>query len=77
MDDEMHDGRNSSLQERVNLLNRKGYRGFTVKSCNRKWDGVEVKVVNSSGKVFTSDGEALDEAYENVIEEIDLHLDSG
>lgn len=76
MNDAMHNERESSLQERVNMLNRMGYRGFTVKSCNRKWDGVEVKVVNSSGKVFTAEGETVDEAYGNVIEEIDLLLDS-
>ncbi|PWN08182.1 hypothetical protein [Rhodohalobacter mucosus] len=76
MVDETYHDRESSLQERVNMLNRRGYRGFSVKSCNRKWDGVEVKVVNSSGKVFTAIGETVDEAYGNVIEEIDLLLDS-
>lgn len=76
MFDEYDSERTSSLQERVNLLNRMGYRGFTVKSCNRKWDGVEVKVVNSSGNVFSSEGESLDEAYENIIDQIDHFLDS-
>lgn len=76
MIDEFQNERASSLQERVNLLNRMGYRGFTVKSRKRKWEGVEVKVVNSSGKVFSSEGETLDEAYENIIDQIDLFLDS-
>jgi len=76
MADETYNDRQSSLQERVNMLNRMGYRGFSVKSCKRKWDGVEVKVVNSSGKVFSAEGETVDEAYGNVIEEIDLMMDS-
>ena len=76
VDESTYNERESSLQERVNMLNRMGYRGFSVKSCNRKWEGVEVKVVNSSGKVFTAEGETVDEAYGNVIEEIDLLMDS-
>ena len=76
IDESTYNERESTLQERVNRLNRMGYRGFTVKSCNRKWEGVEVKVVNSSGKVFTAEGENVDEAYRNVIDEIDLLIDS-
>lgn len=67
--------RESNLQERVNMLHKQGYRGFSVSGSNRKWDGVKVAVSNKEGKVLIAEGETPDEAYENAIELIDYTLD--
>lgn len=76
MYDEMNHGRVSTLQERVNVLKDQGYRGFTILSSHRKFDGVEVVVSNSKGKELKAEGETLDEAYENAVEIIDYTLDN-
>ncbi len=75
MADQFDNTRESSLQERVNLLHKQGYRGFSVAESNRKWDGVRVSVSNKHGKVLVAEGETPDEAYENAIELIDYTLD--
>lgn len=64
----------SVLQERVNRLKDEGYRGYTVTSAKRsdKWEGVKVTVKNSKGKELKAEGETVDEAYENIIELIDI-----
>lgn len=73
--DEMNEGRESALQERVNYLKDQGYRGFTVKSTKKKFEGVEVIVENDKGKVLTAEGETPDEAYENTVELIDIAVE--
>lgn len=66
----------SVLQERVNLLKNKGYRGFKLVSGRSKSsDIIMVTVKNGKGVQFTSEGETPDEAYENLIERIDMMLD--
>lgn len=77
MSNMMNGNSESVLQERVNRLKDEGYRGFTVISAKRsdKWDGVKVTVKNSKGKELNAEGETVDEAYENVIEFIDIAVD--
>ncbi len=66
----------SVLQERVNLLKDQGYRGFKlVGGRSKSADVVLVTVENGKGVQFTSEGETPDEAYENLIERIDMLLD--
>jgi hypothetical protein len=77
MTEDFNTNRESNLQERVNILHKQGYRGFTVTGSNRKWDGVKVAVSNKEGKVLIAEGETPDEAYENVIELIDYTLDDA
>ncbi|WP_069130100.1 hypothetical protein [Rhodohalobacter halophilus] len=77
MFDEMNSGRESTLQERVNTLTKQGYRGFTIDVSKKKFDGVRVTVTNEKGKKLSADGETLDEAYENVIELIDIAADEA
>lgn len=69
--------RESALQERVNLLKESGYRSFNVVSAKKsdKWAGVKVVVKNKKGRELTGEGETMDEAYENVIELIDIAMD--
>lgn len=75
--EEMNDGRESTLQERVNHLTRQGYMGFSIEEKKKKFDGVEVTVKNQKGKQLTAEGETLDEAYENAIELIDIAVDDA
>ena len=66
----------SVLQERVNLLKDQGYRGFKLAGGRPKSsDVVMVTVENGKGVQFTAEGETPDEAYENLIERIDMLLD--
>ena len=70
-------GRESTLHERVNRFKDKGYRGFKPVSGKSVMEGsVKVKAKNSEGLELIAEGDTLDEAYENMIERIDLALDS-
>jgi len=61
----------SRIQERINILKNKGYLGFSVVNTKRKWDGCEVTARDDTGKVITSEGESVDEAYKALIDRID------
>lgn len=63
------------LHERTRILNDRGYRGFSVISINQEWQDTRVTVKNSSGKTISASGETKEEAYQNIIEKIDLFLD--
>ncbi|MEX0944033.1 MAG: hypothetical protein WD513_02065 [Balneolaceae bacterium] len=66
----------SVLQERVNLLKDQGYRGFTtVGGRSKPAEIVQITAENEKGIQFTAEGETPDEAYENLIERIDLMMD--
>ena len=69
------DYRESALQERINLLRENGYRGWYITGASRKWDGVQVTIMNKRGNSLVAEGETIDEAYENAIELIDLAID--
>lgn len=68
--------RESNLQERINILKKIGYCGFTITGSQSKYDGVKVSVESSKGKTLKAEGETLDEAYENAIETIDYYVDN-
>lgn len=69
--------RRSALQERVNILKTGGYRGFRLFKGSQKPEySFEVSASNSKGLVLIAVGDTLDEAYENLIERIDVTLDS-
>ena len=68
--------RESVIQERVNILKDQGYRGFHLEKGHQKAEeSYEVEAANAKGVRLTSDGDTLDEAYENMIEKIDYTLD--
>lgn len=70
-------GRRSALQERINILKTKGYRGFRLSKGSQKPEySFEVSASNSKDQVLIAVGDTLDEAYENLIERIDITLDS-
>lgn len=76
MDESILD-RRSALQERVNILKTNGYRGFRVSKGSQKPEfSFEVSASNPKGLVLIAVGDTLDEAYENLIERIDMTLDS-
>lgn len=63
------------FHERANILREQGYQGFTVSNKRNKWDGVQVTVENSDGRTVSAWGETQEEAYTNVIDNIDRLLD--
>lgn len=63
------------LHERSRILNDQGYRGFTVKRISQEWRNTQVTVTDGNGKTITASGETKEEAYQNIIEKIDLFLD--
>ena len=68
--------RKSALQERVNNLRTRGYRGFRISKGKEKPEfSVEVSAINSAGVLLIAIGDTLDDAYENLIERIDITLD--
>ena len=69
------EGRDNIMHERVTMLEKEGYRGFTLKNIKKKWDGVIVTVSNSDGRSFTESGETAEEASKKVIDKIDTLLD--
>lgn len=75
MDEEMDRGLDSVFHERINMLKDQGYRGFEVSGGHQTPGGVEVIVKNQKGRTLSTQGESMDEAYENMIELIDHVLD--
>jgi hypothetical protein len=69
------EGRDNILHERVSLLEKEGYRGFTLNKIQKKWDGVSVTVKDNDGRTFTESGETSEEASKKVIDKIDTLLD--
>lgn len=67
----------SAIQERVNILKTKGYRGFRIARGNQKPEySIEVCASNKTGIMLIAVGDTIDEAYENLIERIDITLDN-
>lgn len=65
------------LQERVNILKRKGYRGFHLSNeLGKLKDTVEVGARSKTGVMLIAIGDTLEEAYENLVQRIDTTLDS-
>lgn len=69
------DGRDNILHEQVSMLEKEGYRGFSLKQSQKKWGGISLTVKNSSGRTVTESGEAPEEAAKNIIDKIDTILD--
>jgi hypothetical protein len=69
--------REATLHERVNRFKDEGYRGFSPAGGRGRMEGsVKVRARNAKGTELNAEGETLDEAYENLIELIDITLDS-
>lgn len=69
------EGRDNILHERVSMLEKEGYRGFSLKQSKKNWDGVSLTVKNSSGRTFTESGATSEEAAKKIIDKIDTLLD--
>ena len=64
------------VQEHVTILKTKGYRGFRI--SNEKEiieNAIEVGAKSKNDIMFIGTGSSLEEAYENLIERIDITLD--
>lgn len=68
--------KSSTLQERVNILKDQGYHGFhLVGGKGKAENSIEVKAKNAKGITLSAQGDTVDEAYENLIDRIDIWLD--
>lgn len=63
------------FHERPHLLASRSYRGFSVKSKEKHWDGLKITVANKKGMKISGSGETEDEALKKCIDQIDLFLD--
>ncbi|MFH5832718.1 hypothetical protein ACG2F4_13020 [Halalkalibaculum sp. DA3122] len=63
------------FHERISILQKQGYRGFSVHKVRKKWDGVQVTARNDSGRTVSGFGETNEEAHIKVIEKIDEALE--
>lgn len=67
--------RDTIFHERPDLLSKQGYRGFTLNSSKKHWDGVKITAVNGKGMRITASGETQKESIKKLIDQIDLFLD--
>lgn len=68
--------RESTLHERVKILKTEGYRGFQIIKGNQNPEySIEVSASNKKGVLLIAVGDTIDDAYENLIERIDITLD--
>ncbi|MDZ7691121.1 MAG: hypothetical protein U5K69_08290 [Balneolaceae bacterium] len=67
--------RDNIFHERIAMLRDHGYRGFRVQKTQQLWDGVEVTAQNYRGRAISAAGETKDEAYTELIDQIDLALE--
>lgn len=65
----------SVLQERVNILKTKGYRGFRLSGEGPREQRNEVGARSRTGLMLIAIGNTLDEAYVNLVKRIDQTLD--
>ncbi|MCW9705718.1 hypothetical protein [Fodinibius salsisoli] len=68
-------GQESVFHERPHLLSTKGYRGFSIKERAQHWDGIKIMASSKGGKSISATGSTEEEALQNLIDYIDLHLD--
>lgn len=69
------DNRENVFHERTTILKDQGYRGFFVTGVVEEWENMRVTVKNKSGKTIEASGETKEEAFQNVIEKIDILID--
>lgn len=67
--------RSPVFHERVSMLQKKGYRGFTVKKIQEGFSGVQISVKNNAGRIISESGETNEEAFKKIIDKIDLILE--
>lgn len=63
--------RNPVLHNKIDILNDRKYRGFTVTDCNFTWNGFEICVENPSGTKLEAKAKTKEEACEKIINLID------
>lgn len=63
------------FHERPHLLSSKNYRGFSVKSKERHWNGIKITASTKKGMKVSAIGETEEEALKKLIDQIDLLLE--
>lgn len=66
------------FRERIAMLRNHGYRGFVITNIRKEWgDGVQVTARNDAGRSVTAGADTNDDAYQKIIDDIDLLLDES
>lgn len=55
--------RDTALRERIELLEKQSYQGYTISGNRAKWNGFELFAKNRSGRPLSTSGETLEEAF--------------
>lgn len=63
------------FHERPHLLASRSYRGFSVKSKEKHWDGLKITVANKKGMTVSASGDTEEEVLKKCIDQIDLLLE--
>ncbi|MFN1834155.1 hypothetical protein AB2B38_002740 [Balneola sp. MJW-20] len=63
------------FNERIRLLKENGYRGFHISEIHQDWDGFSITVKNESAKIISTNGETQEEAFQGIIDKIDMIFD--
>src|SRR5690625_5764 len=72
MADDRDKDRDYVFHERINILKRRGYRGFNVARESSSPAGeIELTAMSQDGKVLTATGETREEALKKIIDRID------
>ncbi len=69
--------RENLFHERVNILQKQGYRGFIVTSEKNKGPVIEVSATNLKGRILSASGDTKEEAFKNMIDLIDTTFDGS
>lgn len=70
-------GHDVVFHERITILEKYGYRGFTISSGRMTPGGIEIEAENAPGLSLKAEGETKVEAYKKLIDFIDLSLDEA
>lgn len=67
--------RDNVFHERQKILAKRGYCGFKITGVKKQWGSAVVTAKDKNGRRVTGTGETMEEAYQQIIESIDLLLD--
>ena len=63
------------FNERIRLLKDGSYRGFHLSEVHQDWDGFSITAKNDAGKVLSTTAETQEEAFQKMIDKIDVIFD--
>lgn len=64
-------------QKQINILNKQGYREFTIISLSKEWEGFWILARNDNGLIISASGNTEQQAYNKLINNIDIDCDGS